>query len=94
MRRAAAGKRRDANEAEIVAALRAFGAHVLHVSGAGLPDVLVCHRGRWVPLEIKTATGGLTRLQRERGCNGAPPIPVVRSVAEALAAIGVETEGA
>jgi len=77
--------RRDANEAEIVAALECAGVHVFRLSGRGVPDLLCAHRGRWVPLEVKTRTGRLTEAQR--GCP--VPIPVVRSVADALAALGL-----
>jgi hypothetical protein len=30
---------------------------------AGLPDIMVCYRGRFVAFEVKTATGRLTKLQ-------------------------------
>ena len=77
-------RKRDANEAEIVAALRACGARVDRISGPGLPDLLVGYKGFWVPLEIKSATGRLTKRQRL----GAP-YPIARSVDEALRAIGI-----
>lgn len=52
MRRAA---KVDANQAEIVAALRGIGATVqpLHSVGAGCPDILCGFRGRNILLEIK-----------------------------------------
>jgi hypothetical protein len=84
MRLGGAGKRRDAVEPEIVAALEAAGARVWYLNGAGSPDVLVLWRGRWMPLEIKTAKGKLKPLQV-----GAP-WPVVRTPIEALHAIGAE----
>ena len=30
---------------------------------AGIPDVIVCYRGRFVAFEVKTHTGKLTKLQ-------------------------------
>ena len=30
---------------------------------AGIPDVIVCYRGRFVAFEVKTETGKLTKLQ-------------------------------
>lgn len=52
MRRAA---KVDANQAEIVAALRKAGASVqhLHAVGAGCPDLLVGFRGRNLLVEVK-----------------------------------------
>lgn len=79
MRRGGAKKRRDANEAAIVEALEAYGAHVWRISGAGLPDLLVLTRGgRFVPLEVKSAKGILTKEQQD------VPWPIVRSVGDAL----------
>jgi hypothetical protein len=83
VRRYTGGKRRDATEKPIVEALRAYGALVYHVSGAGMPDLLTLYRGVWRPLEVKSAKGTRTALQIDM------PWPVVRSVAEALAAIGI-----
>lgn len=55
-------KRVDANQAEIVAALRGLGASVtdLHEVGHGCPDILCGYRGRVFLIEIKTETGRLT----------------------------------
>lgn len=82
MRRGAGGHRRDANERAIVDALRKVGAEVWYVSGCGLPDLLVRHRGRYLVAEVKTATGALTEYQ------GA--FPVWRTVEDALHALGVQ----
>ena len=82
-------RRRDATEKAICDALEAFGAEVMKISGAGLPDLFVCYRGHWTPLEVKSAAGGLTALQRERATSGRPLIPVARTVEQALAVIGV-----
>ncbi len=72
--------RRDGNERALVAGWRAVGAKVYHVSGKGLPDVLVLHRGVLRGFEIKTATGRLTEHQGDW--------PVIRTMDEALKAIG------
>jgi hypothetical protein len=80
-RRVAGGGKRDAAEPAIVAMLRAHGALVWHIGGAGNPDLLVRYRGVWTPLEVKTGTGRRTRLQSEI------PWPVVRSVDDALRAV-------
>lgn len=47
--------KRDANQAEIVAALFAAGCSVqdLHAVGGGVPDLLVGRRGRTYLLEVK-----------------------------------------
>lgn len=81
--------KRDANEKAIVEALEAFGADVLRISGEGLPDLFVHYRGRWVPLEVKSKTGGFTKLQAERMTNGRVIFPVARTVDDALKAVGV-----
>lgn len=99
-------KKRDANEAEIVKALRAVGASVTQLDDRGVPDLLVGLGGRTWLLEVKLPLGkegGMPRRETYRGGRGdltsaqvlwwdswkgeAPT--VVRSVAEALAAIGV-----
>lgn len=81
-RRGGGKKRRDANEPEILDALRRCGYDCWQVGGTGLPDLLVrskrC-RTLFYALEVKTETGRLTDQQ------GA--FPVVRSVSEAMAAV-------
>lgn len=80
-RRGGGRKRRDSNERPIIDALRAAGCEVWQVGGAGLPDLLVRTRaGDYVPLEVKTRTGRLTKVQAQQ----AAPWAVVRSVDEAL----------
>lgn len=80
----------DANQAEIVDALRRTGATVqlLHMVGRGCPDVLVGYRGVNYLLEIKTETGTLTpdevwffEVWHGQAC-------VVRSIEDALKIIG------
>lgn len=79
-RRGGGRKRRDANEPQIIAALRSIGCQVWQVSGAGLPDLLVLCRGQYHALEVKTTTGKLTKVQAQQ----ANPWPIVRSVDEAM----------
>ena len=90
----------DANQAEIIAALRQVGASVYHVyqaSVAGVPDLVVSRIGadgvaRNYLLEVKTARGRLKRTQVEFHKAWPGPIAIVRTVGEALRAIGVEVE--
>lgn len=89
--------RRDANEAAIVAAMTAAGASVTPVSAKGAPDLLVGFRGETTLLEVKreegpkggTSRGRLTKDQIawRAAWRGRPPV-IVRTPAEALAAIG------
>lgn len=93
MRRAA---RVDANQTEIVNALRAAGAAVepLHRVGDGCPDLLVGYRSHNYLLEIKDGNKPpskrkLTPDQVEWIAGWRGQVSVVTSVDEALAAIGV-----
>ena len=80
-RRGGGKKRRDTNEPAIIDALRKSGCQVWQVSGTGLPDLLcLTPRGAYVPLEVKTATGRLTKVQAQQNA----PWAVVRSVEDAL----------
>ena len=76
-----ARKRRDANEREIIDALKAVGAKVWQISGRGLPDLLVCYRGRFFVGEVKTATGTLRPTQSDE-------FPVWRTTEGAVRGIG------
>lgn len=91
-------RRVDANHAEIVSALKSVGCDVLDLSaeGRGVPDILV-HDGRGGLhfMEIKTGKGKLNRRQQEWHDNWRGPKPfVVRSVEEALRAVGKLSEAA
>lgn len=77
--------KRDGNEPDIVQALERIGCTVLRLSGAGVPDLAVHHRGRWIMAEIKTQKGKLTDRQ-EWG----PEVLIWRSVDEALRDLGIE----
>ena len=80
-RKGGAGKRRDGNEAEIIAALESVGCRTWQISGREVPDLLVYRQGRYFPMEIKTARGRLTESQRD------VPWPIVRSVQDAFEVI-------
>lgn len=59
------GKKRDANEKEIIATWEAMGAFVESISGKGSPDTLVHHKGQLYRCEVKGAKRGLTKAQVE-----------------------------
>ena len=85
--------RRDANEAEIVEALRAIGAVVQPLSAAGVPDLAVFYKNEWKLLEVKTAKGKLTDLQlRWNEKYGFNAVFVVRSIEDAFKAIGAQVK--
>lgn len=98
MRRAA---QVDANQAEIVAALRRAGATVeqLHMVGAGCPDLLVGFRRQNFLLELKVPKAQRPRCRGRRSQLNARQglwhggwrgqVAVVTSAAEAIAAIGI-----
>ena len=80
-RRGGGRKRRDSNEPAIIDALRKSGCQVWQLGGTGLPDLLcLTPSGDYVPLEVKTRTGRLTKVQAQQ----AAPWPIVRSVDEAI----------
>jgi hypothetical protein len=95
MRRAA---KVDANQAEIVAALRRCGATVqhLHTVGQGCPDLLVGRGGVTFLLEVKDGAKPPSRRaltpQEAAWIEGwrGRPVAVVESVDDALAVLGVE----
>lgn len=86
-------KRRDANEKEIVLALRCAGAHVFLLDRP--VDLLVGYGGVSHLIEVKIEEGGrLTTPQRDfikRWTGKGGDVHVVRTVDEALAAIGAKT---
>jgi hypothetical protein len=86
-----AARRVDANQREIVGALRQCGCsvHSLASVGNGCPDVIVGIRGENYLLEIKTDTGKLTPQQRGWLLNWRGQKAVVHDVESALAAVGI-----
>lgn len=55
--------KRDKNERSLKAVLGHYGWHWTSVSGPGLPDAIVCKRGRLAWVEIKGPKGKLTEAQ-------------------------------
>lgn len=89
MRRRAA--KVDANQAEIVRGLREVGASVQSLApmGDGVPDIVCGYKGgNWL-FEIKTAKGKLTADELEWHQAWCGQVCVIRSLDDALAAIGV-----
>lgn len=87
----------DANQSEIVAALRRVGATVqpLHTVGKGCPDLAVGWRGQTFLIEVKDgnkppSARKLTDDQVEWHGGWKGQVAVVKSVDEALAAIGAK----
>ena len=74
----------DANQGEIVEALRRCGCQVLSLAavGKGCPDLLVSNHGDLYLLEVKTDRGKLTSEQVI--FHAAWPVTVVRTVTQAL----------
>lgn len=77
--------RRDANEPDIAAALRAAGATVHLINETGVPDLLIGSRGKLYLIEVKSPTGQMTTAQEEFFAKWSGPQMVVQSRAEALA---------
>ena len=90
----------DANQGDIVAALRKVGCEVLSLAavGKGCPDLLVfyggigyrAHDSHLFLLEVKSAKGKLTPDQVEFHRDW--PVIIVRTQEEALRAVGVELQ--
>jgi hypothetical protein len=83
-------KRVDANQPEIVAALRQAGATVqhLHEVGRGCPDIMVGFRGQTFAIEIKTKHGKLNEREKCWHMWWRGQKAVVRTTEEALKVIG------
>lgn len=85
MRRAA---KRDDNERAIIRTWEALGAYVESLSGPGVPDVLVHHRGSLVRAEVKGAKRGLTKKQVEnftKAYEAGVPTHIIRTYEDAVA---------
>lgn len=84
-------KRTDANQRDIVKALRETFNWVQDLSkvGGGCPDILVwsMRYRKYLLMEIKTEGGNLNKQQREYHAR-CPEVHVVRSVDEALRLVG------
>ena len=57
--------RRDPNEPLIVEYLKRAGSLVSRLSGAGIPDLLVGYRGRYLLMEVKAQGGRLKDSQTQ-----------------------------
>ena len=81
----------DANQKEIMKALRSAGASVLHVHrvgrGEGSSDLIVGFRGRNYLIEVKTPTGAVREGQRDFASSWRGQYAIVRTVEEAMAII-------
>jgi len=84
----------DANQPEIVAALRKAGAsvHHTHAAGKGFPDLVVGYNGETFLLEVKNpeARGKLNDDQVEWHDEWRGHVCVVHSIEEALAELKVK----
>lgn len=87
----------DANQSEIVKALRKAGAKVqpIHTIGKGCPDIIVAHNGRWYTAEIKDgnkppSAQKLTPDEQawHKEFSQAAPVHIWTSIEDALVAIG------
>jgi hypothetical protein len=83
-------KRVDANQAEVVSALRRAGASVqdLHTIGKGCPDLLVGYHEMLFLMEVKSQTGKLTPEEYHWRDNWHTSVYVVRTTDDALRVIG------
>ena len=83
-------RRVDANQPEIVAALRQAGGTVthLHTVGKGCPDLLCGFHGRNYLLECKVPGGKLTEAETDWHETWEGQRAIVHSAEEAMAAIG------
>jgi hypothetical protein len=88
MRRAA---KVDANQDQIVSALRAAGASVQSLApiGKGCPDLLVAFRAGMYLMEVKSGKGEPNDLQLKWHAGWEAPVHVVYGPDEALSVIGV-----
>jgi len=80
--------KRDANEPEIIAVLKAAGATIVQISQEGVCDLLVGINDENYLLEVKAAKGKLTEPQEAFFATWRGQKSVVRTPEEALRAIG------
>lgn len=79
-------KKSDANQPEIVQALRDLGCSVqdLHAVGQGCPDILVGWYGNNYLFEIKGKTGKLTEAEAKFFAGWKGTVCLIRSVEDAI----------
>ena len=80
----------DENQPTIVEALEAVGASVQTLGGKGVPDLLVGFDGKNYLLEVKPSKKSLNDDQEQWHSKWVGQVVVVRTVAEAFNAIGLE----
>ena len=88
--------KRDANEREITEFLDTLGVLWFPISSTKIPDLLVCHRGAWILLEVKAKQGRLTDHQKDffnqvRAQVPMPPTYVVRDILDVEMALGMNS---
>lgn len=81
--------KRDANEREIIDALKQIGCTVKQLSAKGIPDLLVGFRGKNFLIEVKQPNGSLTSDQKEFHACWFGTIHVVTTVDEAIRIVSV-----
>ncbi len=81
----------DANQKDIVAALRLAGCSVTSLAtvGKGCPDLLVGYEGQNYLLEVKGPRGVLTPDQEDWHGDWCGSVSIVRDVEQALNAVGL-----
>ena len=93
MARTTHASRPDSNKRVIVDALRAVGATVTNLAGGqGVPDLLVGHSGKNTLIEIKSGRAYLNPAQQRWHGEWRGQVAVCRTVASALAAVGIELQ--
>jgi hypothetical protein len=87
-------KRADANQPEIVEALRDIGVSVTHIHtvGNGVPDLLCSYKGKWLVLEVKDGSKppSARRLTPDESVWAAEqkaPVYIVTSAHEAISVV-------
>lgn len=83
----------DANQSEIVRALRDMGAFVQSIAniGDGCPDLLVSFRGKWFVFEVKSPGGKLTPDEARWHNEARASVFVVFGAGEAIKILEKET---
>lgn len=76
--------KRDANEREIIKALRKLGAEVYELSSRSIPDLLIGWRGQNYLVEVKQEKGKLTKDQERFHQTWTGQVAIIRSVDEAV----------
>lgn len=84
------GKKRDANEIEIVAALRKIGATVIYLSEPNAPDLLIGYKNKTYLIEVKTPRSKLKPGQRQFFSDWkGGPCSIAHNVGDALRTLNV-----